>query len=264
MAIRFACACGKAVSIADEHAGRKAKCPSCGRILTVPRRSSPPGNKSGEPPDGKSTCVVCGEAVASESLASKEPTICRDCQPDRTPPPPPPPAPCYFCGDKPSERDYLIRVGFVKPWGPGKKAAACVFGPLGSLVGNAVSPDEVRVFDIPRCSGCRLYHDQCTAEDSRNQLRFGLPIIGILTVLSAVVIVCTDVSLTWVSVLVCIGVIIVGAVVGISIGDSERKKANAKDVRAFSRFKTHPEVTAFQTVHATWQMQWSDKNPPAG
>ena len=36
MAISFACDCGKAFQVKDELAGRRARCPACGRILTVP------------------------------------------------------------------------------------------------------------------------------------------------------------------------------------------------------------------------------------
>ena len=39
--IAFACPeCGKRLEIRDEHAGKKAKCPGCGAVLTVPRKSS--------------------------------------------------------------------------------------------------------------------------------------------------------------------------------------------------------------------------------
>lgn len=41
MAIQTICAgCGKALSVADEHAGKRAKCPSCGQIYTVPMAST--------------------------------------------------------------------------------------------------------------------------------------------------------------------------------------------------------------------------------
>ena len=39
MAIKFLCSsCKKVVSVKDEFAGRKGKCPHCGNVLTVPRR----------------------------------------------------------------------------------------------------------------------------------------------------------------------------------------------------------------------------------
>src|SRR5262245_33210668 len=36
MSIEFACGCGKKLKIADEHAGKKIKCPACKAVLTVP------------------------------------------------------------------------------------------------------------------------------------------------------------------------------------------------------------------------------------
>ena len=36
MAIEFACACGKKLSVGDEHAGKRAKCPSCQEPVQVP------------------------------------------------------------------------------------------------------------------------------------------------------------------------------------------------------------------------------------
>ena len=36
MPIEFACACGKKLTVHDEHAGKKAKCPGCASVLLVP------------------------------------------------------------------------------------------------------------------------------------------------------------------------------------------------------------------------------------
>jgi hypothetical protein len=36
MPIEVRCACGRKSSVADEHAGKKAKCPACGVVTTVP------------------------------------------------------------------------------------------------------------------------------------------------------------------------------------------------------------------------------------
>jgi hypothetical protein len=36
MAIEFACECGRQFRVREEQAGRRAKCPNCGRQLTVP------------------------------------------------------------------------------------------------------------------------------------------------------------------------------------------------------------------------------------
>ena len=37
MAIKVACACGKKLSVKDEHAGRRVKCPSCKKPLQIPK-----------------------------------------------------------------------------------------------------------------------------------------------------------------------------------------------------------------------------------
>jgi len=36
MAIAFSCSCGRKINAKDEHAGKKAKCPGCGQVVTVP------------------------------------------------------------------------------------------------------------------------------------------------------------------------------------------------------------------------------------
>ncbi len=52
MPIDFACGCGKWLQVDEQYAGREAKCPSCGRLVTVPpspaaMAPAPPG---GPPP----------------------------------------------------------------------------------------------------------------------------------------------------------------------------------------------------------------------
>jgi len=39
MPIKFQCACGKVLAARDEHAGRRAKCPACGTVVEVPKKS---------------------------------------------------------------------------------------------------------------------------------------------------------------------------------------------------------------------------------
>jgi hypothetical protein len=36
MPIAFSCSCGRKINAKDEHAGKKAKCPACGQVVTVP------------------------------------------------------------------------------------------------------------------------------------------------------------------------------------------------------------------------------------
>ncbi|KPL04520.1 MAG: hypothetical protein AMK75_01070 [Planctomycetes bacterium SM23_65] len=48
MAIEFTCNCGKRLSVPDDVAGRRAKCPSCGAVLDVPGAAPPPPSAEGE------------------------------------------------------------------------------------------------------------------------------------------------------------------------------------------------------------------------
>lgn len=41
MTIRVKCTCGKVLAIADEHAGKKGKCPTCGNTFPIPLAPSP-------------------------------------------------------------------------------------------------------------------------------------------------------------------------------------------------------------------------------
>jgi hypothetical protein len=36
MPITFNCPCGKTLRVPDEHAGRRAKCPTCGAVVPIP------------------------------------------------------------------------------------------------------------------------------------------------------------------------------------------------------------------------------------
>lgn len=42
MAIRFHCQCGQEMTVPDEHAGKRGKCPGCQEIINVPAVSDPP------------------------------------------------------------------------------------------------------------------------------------------------------------------------------------------------------------------------------
>ena len=48
MPITFACDCGKQLRVADEYAGKRAKCPECGEVATVP--SARRDDEDEEPP----------------------------------------------------------------------------------------------------------------------------------------------------------------------------------------------------------------------
>lgn len=42
MPITFSCACGQQLEMADEYAGRQARCPACQAVVTVPAAAPPP------------------------------------------------------------------------------------------------------------------------------------------------------------------------------------------------------------------------------
>ena len=58
MAIKFSCACGCEITVKDEHAGKKGKCPACGQVVQVPRPD--------EPQEASAPGPVAGTAPASE------------------------------------------------------------------------------------------------------------------------------------------------------------------------------------------------------
>ena len=41
MPIAVKCACGKALRVKDEHAGKRGKCPACGQVFVIPSGGSP-------------------------------------------------------------------------------------------------------------------------------------------------------------------------------------------------------------------------------
>lgn len=41
MSIVFNCGCGKKYQVADNHAGKRTKCPACGQVLKVPEPEQP-------------------------------------------------------------------------------------------------------------------------------------------------------------------------------------------------------------------------------
>jgi len=70
VAIRFKCQCGKEFSVADNLAGKKAKCPGCGEMIVIP--GSPPGAAVGGPQTGH--CPNCGGLVSPVTI------ICPACK----------------------------------------------------------------------------------------------------------------------------------------------------------------------------------------
>lgn len=67
MAIQAVCACGKPLRFKDEAAGRRAKCPACGAMLTVP------GRAAAEPADSDNLASALEIAAATEKTAARVP-----------------------------------------------------------------------------------------------------------------------------------------------------------------------------------------------
>jgi len=86
MAIVVACTCGKRFSAKDEHGGKLAKCPACGRALVIPN----PGAKATSQQSARKTsegrpCVICGEQVPADEVArGQERILCKGCLPAGT------------------------------------------------------------------------------------------------------------------------------------------------------------------------------------
>jgi hypothetical protein len=53
MPITFSCACGQTLEMADEYAGKQARCPSCQAVVTVPSAVPPPPLPPAAPPKAR-------------------------------------------------------------------------------------------------------------------------------------------------------------------------------------------------------------------
>lgn len=70
MAIESTCSgCGKLLSVGDEHAGRRARCPACGQIYTIPSPNAAPTSAptDGPPPPPTPTSDSFAETTAGSS-----------------------------------------------------------------------------------------------------------------------------------------------------------------------------------------------------
>ena len=81
MSIRFECDCGKKLSVSDERAGTKARCPRCKEVLEIPNAGEPPAPKA---EDSFFVCPNCG-AIGDPGATA--------CTQFKASPPPPPPKP---------------------------------------------------------------------------------------------------------------------------------------------------------------------------
>lgn len=92
MAIQVQCSCGKQLRVADEHVGRRVKCPACGEMQTVsaggngtakkPTSKLAP-KKPAEPDKGevvKFECDECGKAMQARADYAGRTTRCPECK----------------------------------------------------------------------------------------------------------------------------------------------------------------------------------------
>jgi hypothetical protein len=64
MAISFSCDCGKKLTVRDDMAGKRAKCPGCGSVLHVPEENSAPRKAAGgKKKGGMAIWIFAGAAV---------------------------------------------------------------------------------------------------------------------------------------------------------------------------------------------------------
>jgi len=72
MPIETRCAnCGRILSIAEEHAGKEARCPACGTEYTVPEQTDVAALDS--------VCDFCGEPIPIDTEESEGPRVCELC-----------------------------------------------------------------------------------------------------------------------------------------------------------------------------------------
>ncbi len=97
MAIRVTCSCGKVLQGRNEDAGRQAKCPACGNLLTLPAADEvslpTPSSRQDVPPEenvrrssGKTyRCSVCSGSFRSAEVYDDNGTIiCKRCHESTT------------------------------------------------------------------------------------------------------------------------------------------------------------------------------------
>jgi tRNA A-37 threonylcarbamoyl transferase component Bud32 len=76
--IKFACACGKSLKVADELAGKKVKCPGCGKIVVAPglvgagavnQTTAAPPSVDSQPPLGDTASIPAANAQEEATIA---------------------------------------------------------------------------------------------------------------------------------------------------------------------------------------------------
>ena len=67
--MKFSCpACGKTLNVRDEYAGKKARCPGCKEVLTVPHSPEAADAATEQAVSETSTCPNCGASLAEGAV----------------------------------------------------------------------------------------------------------------------------------------------------------------------------------------------------
>ena len=92
MPITFSCSCGKEMTVKDEFAGRKGKCPACGKVMLVPslaedkvtRAAAAAAAPAAEEPEARQSAFTENQPVVQASVAGGTKTCmhCRKQLPD--------------------------------------------------------------------------------------------------------------------------------------------------------------------------------------
>jgi hypothetical protein len=70
------CSCGKTLRVADEHAGKRVKCPACAASLTVPGGGAPP---PADPDTVRFSCPSCGKEMQARAEHAGKKARCPAC-----------------------------------------------------------------------------------------------------------------------------------------------------------------------------------------
>jgi DNA-directed RNA polymerase subunit M/transcription elongation factor TFIIS len=79
MAIRFSCSCGRVLNIKDELAGKKGKCPECGKVVSVPMESEPEPTPEEIKAQAEAEAEVQAQALVAEAAAAAALKPCPHC-----------------------------------------------------------------------------------------------------------------------------------------------------------------------------------------
>jgi ribosomal protein S27E len=76
MPLSIRCDCGKQLRVAEQHAGKRVKCPGCGRTVTVPDPEAT--TRTAVPPRIRFRCA-CGKAMQAKAEYAGQPVRCPEC-----------------------------------------------------------------------------------------------------------------------------------------------------------------------------------------